>query len=131
MRDWIFGQLKTDPQLQEFHRGRVAASGSLLSTPEKPFFTYRLGNQTDENLADEQEATGPRRQFFQVDIHDEPSDYTRIDAMVNRTISLLGGQVVPVHHILHVRYLETSRDLDDPTYESIFRYIRFQAVLAQ
>jgi hypothetical protein len=128
MRKWLYDLLNEDQELRDIHEGRVFQGQSLKETPKKPFLVYRLGNDTSENLS---EGTGPRRQFFQVYIHDQFSDYSRIDELVARVKYLLENSMSPEDNILQVRYLETSRDLDDQVHDTIFRYVRFQAVLSR
>lgn len=104
---------------------RVFQQGSLLTAQTiKPYLVYTMGNNTDEEMSDP-DSFRPARQFFQIFVHDEVGDYTRIDTIMghlkNAFLSApLSGDVCGV------QYLEASRDLDDPTLESIMRYSRFQ-----
>ena len=109
---------------------RVMQQGSLLSAQTvKPYLVYRMGNNTDEGMADP-DSKRPGRQFFQVYIHDEVGDYTRIDDIVKHLKdAFLAAQ--PSGDVCGIQYLETSGDLDDPTLESIMRYARFQLATAR
>jgi hypothetical protein len=125
MREWLYQQmLLVQPSV---FGERVYEGESLTTTPRvKPFMTYNIGNSTDEQLSDE--PRGPERQFFQIYIHDEGGDYTQIDDAVLALRQQLEGASDPNSGIVHVYYLETSRDLDDSTMGTILRYVRFQAV---
>lgn len=98
----------------------------LASTIPKPFLVYTVGNATNENLSEEDST--PERQFFQVYVHDKPADYTRIDQIVIAVKAKLKNVQSAEYGIITIRYLETSRDLDDNTLGTIMRYIRFQAI---
>jgi hypothetical protein len=88
---------------------------------------YRLGNESPDNLGFD---VNPHRKYFQVYVHDVPADYTRIDNLVER-VRLAFKLESSVDEVIEVRYLETSRDLDDAFFGSIMRYIRFQAILSR
>lgn len=109
---------------------RVFAQGSLLTGQTvKPYIVYTVGNNTDEGYSDP-DSFRPNRQFFQVYIHDEVGDYSQIDSLVRAVKDAflnapLSGDVAGVS------YLETSRDLDDPTLQTIMRYVRFQLAQAR
>ena len=127
MRTWLYQTLSNDFTLQADLDNRFYQGESMdSSTVEKPFLVYTIGNATDEELSEEPE--GPERQFFQIYIHDEGADYTRIDRIVARVKTLLRNQSDKASGIINVIYLETSRDLDDSTMNTILRYIRFVAI---
>lgn len=123
-RQFIY-DVMTSPPLAAFWGDRVFQQGSLLSAQTvKPYGVYTMGNNTDEGMADEDNFQ-PSRQFFQVFIHDEVGDYSRIDAIVAE-LKRAFLSALRTGDVCGVQYLETSRDLDDPTLESIMRYVRFQ-----
>ena len=144
MRVWLYGQLKADPGLGnlediiapflspgEILENRVTQGESLSDRlGGKPFIFYTIGNATDERLS---ETSIAYTQFFQIYVHDVPADYQTIDKIVKRIIKKLHGSSGQAtgYDILNVRYLETSRDLDDVTLGTIMRYIRFQATVKE
>lgn len=144
MRLWLYAQLKSDPgtggleeilgpslKPGETLEDRVSQGETLsdrLTTV--PYIFYTIGNATDERLS---ETSIVYTQFFQIYVHDVPSDYQRIDQIIKRIIKKLHGAKgnTPGYDILNVKYLETSRDLDDVTLGTIMRYIRFQATVKE
>lgn len=128
-RQFIFDTLQTTP-VANIVGDRVYQQGSLAEAPRfKPFLIYTMGNITDEGMSDP-DAFQPSRQFFQVYIHDEVGDYSKIDDLVKiiRDVFLTAGLPDDVSGL---QYLETSRDLDDPTLQTIMRYMRFQLAKAR
>lgn len=127
MREWLYNILDTNTDYMALMPGGLWQGESLVVTPsQKPFTVYTIGNSTDEQLSDDPQ--GPERQFFQIYIHDEGGDYTRIDDAVWLLRQILEGASSADYGILQVYHLETSRDLDDSTMNTILRYVRFQAV---
>lgn len=127
MRTWLYQTLKNDPGLIELFGNRFYQGESMMSANiAKPFLVYTIGNATDALLSEEMNT--PERQFFQIYIHDEGADYTKIDEGVRRVKNLLRHQQSAEAGIIDIVYLETSRDLDDVTMNTILRYIRFQAI---
>jgi hypothetical protein len=115
---------------------RPAWSLENLSTPSTcpgPFLIYGLGNSTAENLVDstDDSARDPERQFSQVWAHDESGDYGLVDDMVAEIKRALSGASSPEHGVLTTRYLETSQEFGSEQYKTIFRYVRFQHIIAQ
>lgn len=126
-RSWLTNLLKSDTVLAEFHHGRVYQTGAMTTANvAKPFLVYHIGNDTDEQLAENHPA---HRIFFQVYIHDEPGDYQQIDKIGDRLKVLLPGQASPTNQIMTTRFLERSQDLSDEVLRTIFHYLRFQWVL--
>lgn len=128
-RQFIFETLTGYLPLQTLVANRVYQGESLSdSTQVKPFLVYRLGNDTDMNFA-ERDAF-PHQQFFQVHAHDEPADYEQVDLMIASAIQSFRVTPPPVNSgIISVRYLETSRDMDDSVLGTITRYARFQLIM--
>lgn len=96
----------------------------------KPFIIYGLGNNTNEDLSEDEDHEA-HRQFFQIWIHDEPGSYIRIDDAIRIIKALFNGRSHPPSHVLTVRWLENSAEFSNQTYNTIFRYMRFQAIIAK
>lgn len=142
MRAWLYDHLTTDPELQGFFGGPVGilervmprrSQGNILVP--KPFLIYGLGNSTNEQLGDstatDEEELQAERQFFQVWIHDEGGSYLQIDDIVAQVKKRLTGASDVPSRVNTVIYLETSQEFNNETYNTIFRYIRFQAIISQ
>lgn len=144
MRLWLYGQLSTDPGaggLEELIQPTLASGETLADRVSQgetlsdrlttlPYLFYTMGNATDERLS---ETSIVYTQFFQIYVHDKPSDYQLIDKLIKRLIKKLQGAngQTPGYDIMNVKYLETSRDLDDVTLGTIMRYIRFSATVKE
>lgn len=127
MRQFVFEQLSGSAEITELVGTRIYQGESLVKAEmAHPFLVYRIGNETSELMSEEEET--PHRVFFQVYIHDRGGDYMRIDDLVKLIIAALQGGPFPDYKIYRVNYLETSRDLDDDTMNTLVRYVRFQAV---
>lgn len=127
-REWVYKAIRSPGVIA--YTDRVFQRGSIITAQTvKPYIVYNLGNNTDEGMADE-DSFRPNRQFLQVYIHDEVGDFSRIDDIVQALKE--GFLTTPrTGDVCGVQYLETSTDLEDPTVESIFRYVRFQLALAR
>lgn len=139
MRTWLYETLTSDPDLQSdlggaegiVERVMPRRSQETINIP-KPFVIYGLGNSTSEQLEDSTANDAhAERQFFQIWIHDEGGSYTLIDDLVKKVRKRLTGASHPPSNVVTVRYLETSSEFGNETYGTIFRYIRFQAIIAQ
>lgn len=97
----------------------------VTATTAKPYLIYHLGNNTDENLAEEHPAS---RFFFQLYVYDEVGDYVQVDAIGDRLKALLTGMGSKADGILTTRFLERSQDLIDEVLKAGFNYLRFQWV---
>jgi hypothetical protein len=139
MRAWLYDRLTADTDLQQDLGGvdgikdRVIprrSRGDILVP--RPFLIFGLGNATDEQLGDSTANDAEaERQFFQIWVHDEEESYILIDNMITKVKkNLIGASSVP-DKILTVRYLETSQEFNNETYNTNFRYIRFQAIRAK
>lgn len=127
MRQFIYDALRLDSGIEAIVEDRIFQGESMDAAElKRPFLVYRVGNETNELFSED--AQMPHRVFFQVYIHDNPSDYMRIDDLANLVRAALVGGPYPDYKILRVNYLETSRDLDDDVMRTIVRYVRFQAV---
>ena len=128
-RQFIYETLSGYTPIQTLVADRVFQGESLRNSMQaKPFLVYRMGNDTDLNFA-ERDAF-PHQWFFQVHAHDEPADYSQVDNLITLSIASFRAAIVPADSgILQVRYLETSRDLDDQVLGTIMRYARFQLIM--
>lgn len=134
LRTWLYGKLTNaaeGAELQGWIQSRVFAKKSMKSSIEDhPYLIYKLGNATNEDLS---EVSTAHRQYFQIYVHDyadmENADYMRIDAVIVALKELLHLASSAADNVIEVRYLETSQDLDDITLGTIFKYVRFVAVV--
>lgn len=139
MRTWLYDTLTQDPALQVRLGGVEAALTRVIPRQSetdivipKPFLIFGMGNSTNEQLEDSTANDAQaERQFFQVWIHDEGGSYDLIDDMVPEVKNALVGKSHPPSKLLTVAYLETSSEFSNETYNTLFRYIRFQGILAQ
>lgn len=129
VREYIQTGLVSNAALLPLHNERVYQGRSLRTNDlPKPFLVHTMGNDTDENLA-EVDVT-PHRQFFTVWIYDNIGDYSRIDNMVTLVKKALSALCNSKSSgIITIRFLETSQDMLDQTYNAIFRYVRFQLIM--
>ena len=141
MRTWLFNRISTHTPLKtiidtarssNITLADQVSQGEVLSDRlfPKPYIFYNIGNRTNQNMAED---TLVYNQFFQIYIHDQPGDYTLIDALVKELINLLNEAVGEegTYQIVRVRFLEVSGDLDDDTLGTILRYVRFVAVIKE
>jgi hypothetical protein len=131
VRTWLYGLLSNDQDLFDLVGDRIFAKKSLKSSVElHPYIVYKIGNDTSEDLAEDQTA---HRQFFQVWVHDysdaDTADYMRIDEVVAAVKRALFLASSAEYNVLGVTFLETSQDLNDETLGTVFRYLRFQAIV--
>lgn len=140
MRAWLYDQLTTDSALADLWdvplagmTQRVYPRESKLLVPSsasKPFLMYGLGQTSPEDLAeaDDHEAY---RQFLQIWVHDEGGDYDLIDRSIEVIKARLKNASHPASMVVTVFWLENSQEFANETYGTIFRYSRFQAILAK
>lgn len=96
----------------------IHQASSLDFTPPRPFVTYRM--HTDFFV---QRVGG--REYVQVWAHDDPGDYSRIDAILDQCrIAIVN--LPSEGTFLDARWIETGVDLRDDAMNTITRYIRFQ-----
>lgn len=130
-RTWLYNKL-TDPSATVL-RSQVglrifAKKGMQSSIETTPYIVFKLGNDTNESLA---ESLDVHRQYFQIFVHDysdgEVGDYLRIDAIIKELKKLLHNASSAPDGVISVQYLETSQDLDDHTLGTVMKYMRFQS----
>jgi hypothetical protein len=146
MRAWLYETLVTDPTMidvssddrrfggdQTAVRDRVLPRrGEETINGPRPFVIYGLGNATNEHLADDAaEDHTAYRQFFTIWIHDEGPWFGRIDDAISRIKRRLVGASDPDSGVMEVIWLENSQEFNNDTYNTIFRYMRFQAVIGK
>lgn len=141
MRPWLYDTLILDEDLQsdlggvEGIKTRVIprrSRGNILGP--RPFLVFGLGNDTNEQLNDstaDDEDVVAHRQFFQIWVHDEGESFVKIDELVDKVKKSLTGEQSFSHQVVTIRWLETSQEFNNETYNTNFRYIRFQAIIAK
>ncbi|SRR6266702_401126 len=130
-RQHIFTVLTSDSGLAAIFADRVFGGGSMMTAQHtKPYIVYRLGNDTDEGFDDPDVPARPHRQFFTVYIHDERPSYVNLDTYCSlvKTAFRLNSKSAG-DSVVWTTFLEQSADFDDVTLDTIFRYLRFQAVM--
>lgn len=142
MRAWLYDTLVASTELKsdlgaEIITTRVIPRRSKLvvdtNTLPRPFLIYGLGNSTREGLvdstADDPQDKDSENQFFQIWVHDEGGSFELINQIIQHVIELLHGASSAANRILTISHLETSSEFNNETYNTNFRYIRFQAKL--
>lgn len=133
----MFDTLTHDPDLrgvlggpQDILRRVIPRESQTTINLPKPFIIYGLGNATNENLSEDPDHEA-YRQFSQVWIHDEGGDYNLIDDMVEMVRKAFHGKGSAAHGIITARWLENSGEFANETYNTLFRYVRFQFIVAK
>lgn len=139
MRAWLYDRLTTHQPLWEAMGATSTTvkkqvvpreSQSNINLP-KPFLVFGLGNETNEALSDENDHRASR-QFFQVWVHDEGGSFSRIDNNIIPVVKdLLIGASDKASMVTTILWLETSGEFSNETYNTLFRYIRFQAIISK
>ena len=130
MRAWLYDLIRTDPALQsELSLTEAQLTARVVPRESqddfnlpKPFFVYGMGNVTNEDLAEDDDHEA-YRQFFQVWIHDEGGDFSLIDDCVEIIKRRLIGASNAAAMVTLVKWLETSGEFSNQTYNTNFRYI--------
>lgn len=133
-RQWVYTTLVEDMTISEAVSDRIFANQSMMTAQtERPFIVLKFGNDSDEQQFDDPDIpVRPHRQFLEVWCHDARPSYTGIDNLVNAVKQALRTEQTSTDaHIMAVRYLETSADMDDKTMDTVLRYIRFQLIMSQ
>lgn len=137
MRPWLYDKLAHASELKGFFADPnkqvpVFPRESFDSTQVgRPFIVYGLGNDTNESLSEDPNFYDPSRQFFQVWVHDSGGDYSRIEDIMDIVKLLLKNGNAPAYGLVSVIWLEDSQEFSDQTFGTIFRYMRFQAILSK
>ena len=140
MRTWLYETLRYESSLSptfgpDPDNMRIYPRESLdSSVVEHPYLVYGMGNNTNENLAEDDDHMA-ERQFFQVWIHDKKTakggSYVDIDNAIPLVKAALVGKGNKELGILRVNYLETSAEFSSEALNTLFRYIRFQAIFGK
>lgn len=138
MRTWLFNTLTQSVALQSLLSYDLAtmkthviprrSEGNFNLT--KPFIVLGIGNATNEDLAEDQDHVA-YRQFIQIWVHDEGGSYVRIDSILAEIKKLLVGQSDAATNLTNLVWLETSQEFSNETYNTIFRYHRFQGIISK
>lgn len=136
MRTWLYQTLIGSDALKTWAgvdslTGQVVPrfSQTTINLP-KPFLVYGLGNDTNESLSEDADHLA-HRQFFQIWVHDEGGDYDRIDRGLGIVKTLLVNQSDRASNLTTINWLETSQEFNSEQYNTIFRYLRFQAIISK
>lgn len=139
MRAWLYELLTTDAELADQLGGVEAIvdrviprrGGENVDLPT-PYLVFGLGNATNESLGDSTAGdVEAERQFFEIWVHDSGGSFLTIDDIIILVKKRLTGASNPAANVITIRYLETSGEFSNETYNTIFRYIRFQAIRAK
>lgn len=103
------------------------ASQTTITGP-RPFIIYGLGNITNEFQSED--GVRAYRQFLQIWLHDEGGDYSRIDNGLEVVKTLFVNAQSADCDLTTINWLETSQEFTSEQYNTIFRYHRFQAIIA-
>lgn len=129
LRDFLFGQVVNDGTLNGLGiTSDTAFTQHDVDTPQqRPFLTFHWGN-TNPGYEDIPFPLVNERDF-QVWIHDEPGDYTRIDDAIARVRTVLTGIVgadTGAGWVQEVHWLGDSDDLSDDEQGTITRFGEFR-----
>lgn len=132
-RTWLYHQLTAAEHtaLRELIGDRVFAKKTMQSSVEvHPYLVFKLGNDTNEALA---ETVDVHRQFIQIFVHDYTDvtvgDYQKIDDIITELKKILVNASSAPDGVISVQYLETSQDLNDETLSTVMKYVRFQLII--
>lgn len=132
-RTWLYRKLTAaeHDELRALVGDRVFAKKSMTSSVEAhPYIVFKLGNATDEALA---ETVDVQRQFIQIFVHDYTDetvgDYQKIDDIIAELKTILQNCSSAPDRVISVQYLETSQDLNDETLSTVMKYVRFQLIM--
>lgn len=127
MRALIFGALIADPILNGLGISGTNSFAIDVDTPEtRPFLQIRWG-QNQIGLRN----TAVSRRILTVWVHDEPGDYSDIDAILVRVKALLPtleGQSNGLGHVVSIEWTGDSEDLADDGHGTITRNAAFSVV---
>lgn len=138
MRVWLYERLATDPSLRpDFGIDEAAVRESVVPRRSEetinvptPYIIYGLGNDTNEDLAEDDDHEA-HRQFFTIWIHDKGPSFLLIDNTIPKIKKRLVKGSDPTSGVMTVRWLETSQEFNNETYGTVFRYVRFQAIIGR
>lgn len=116
---------------RRFYAASSLGRGRIPADPKKPFAVYKVMDTIPSNVALDT-APDASEHIFNVYIHDERGSYTRIDQIISalkQTIRGLTSQTSSTGaRCLEARWIGTSADSEDPTYDSAMKFITFTLV---
>lgn len=138
MRAWLYDELTQCEELWPFYGGEEAIKDRVIPRRAKQtinvsdggFIVFGLGHLSEEGLSEDPDFE-MGRQFFQIWVHDPGPSYHKVDDIIPIIKKLFRGRGEASLGINQVRYLETSQEFNNETYNTIFRYIRFQAIITK
>lgn len=134
-RQWAYTTLTQDTALGEMvPADRIFASQAMMTAQvARPLIVLKFGNDSDEQLFDDPDIPlRPSREFFEVWIHDDRPSYMQIDGIIDLVKQALRTQQTsPDAHIIAVKLMDVSADLEDTSMDTVLRYIRFHLVKSQ
>lgn len=131
LRQFVASVLKGDTSILAATQGRIFSGQSVMTAQQaKPYIVVKLMNDLDEGFDDPDVQARPHRQFFMVYIHDERPSYINLDGycdLVKKAFRLNPSS--SQDRIVWTTFIEQSADFDDVSLDTVFRYLRFQAVM--
>lgn len=120
-RELITQALIADQYIDDDVDDRVYQYNSVPDPVMKPYIVVKFGVES----AEPGWRAGPTQRPIQVWVHDDPGDFSRIDRVLQRTKTVL--QSLPnKDEFLELRFVDTSRDLDDTALGVITKYSTYQ-----
>ena len=132
-RTFVYSRL-TVPSVANFVGGvdnpRVFAKKTMTSAVEEmPFIVYKLGVESNLDIAEDERLV---RQYLQVWVHDVDSedhaDYMRIDEVLSAVKESLHLASSISDGVISSEFIETSQDFNDDTLNTLFKYSRFTLI---
>lgn len=134
-RQWVYQTLCASQALTEIVPPSSILPGQSAMTAQiqRPFLVLKFGTDSDEQQFDDPDiAFRPHRQFLEVWCHDARPSYVQVDQVLSLVKDALRtDQTSTDAHIMAVKFLETSDDMDDHTMDTVVRYSRYQLIQSQ
>jgi hypothetical protein len=138
MRAFLYDELIGCDELWPFFDGEegikldrvVPRNSQLTINLKKPFIIFGLGHFSEEDLSEDPDFE-QGRQFIQIWVHDEGPTYALVDQIIPVIKKLFRGKGDKATGIIQIRFLEVSQEFKNETYNTVFRYIRFQAIISK
>ena len=133
-RTFIYRTLVNNPGVTSLVGGaanpRVFAKKTMTSAVEEmPFIVYKLGVESNLDIAEDERLV---RQYLQVWVHDVDSedhaDYMRIDEVLSAVKESLHLASSISDGVISSEFIETSQDFNDDTLNTLFKYSRFTLI---
>lgn len=128
MRQLIFDTLRNTAAVTALVGTRIYEGGALTEVPKvKPFLVVRMGaeNVALKGRGKPSEAFNlPKSQYSQLWAHDEGGDYLMIDNILFQARIALES-IESVGNVLTIAWIEGSRDLRDPDFNTLTKYSRY------